>query len=266
MVVVDSGGDHPIASTEPWVRLLRRYVDEAIPVIVLAHKADVIPLCVEYEELDDFVRCHSLTDWYWTVGHEQFGDYDHSRGAQNKQCPVRDVVHRLVRHINNMEPLHIRREKNSITEAAYGPCIIESPPPVECDTRSLGGWEYYGGVMTRERAEYLVRGGASDSTDTSENQEVINNKEGTFLVRRSEMNFQLRVSILNDDGGVTHVAVKSEVSNCDNGSKELKFRVGRAELREIEYSSISDALLGLGLNLSLGLQFKRTSKMGEFST
>lgn len=75
-----------LEAVDAWHSLLARYIPSSprVPRVLLGHKADLpqSSYVVSDRALDAFVRDAGLTDWCYTVGHEEFGDYVAHRGFE----------------------------------------------------------------------------------------------------------------------------------------------------------------------------------------
>ena len=73
-----------LVDVDKWHNLLAKYVDATVPRLLLAHKADLprSSHVVNDRVLERYVRDAGLSDWCWTVGHADFGDYVSTRGLK----------------------------------------------------------------------------------------------------------------------------------------------------------------------------------------
>jgi small GTP-binding protein len=267
LLVIDSSSMEACQETLQWIELIRNYFSEKIPVILLANKADSIKF-VTPQFLDEIVSNFFLSGWYWTVGHAQYGDYDFRRGRQSKQLAINEVVTRLEKLMiqqsnedKSLEQYYDYFKPTFLTSRSH----LEILPSFTSEISSVSlkqeptGWEYYGGVMTREEAERFLQSSPS----------------GTFLLRRSDVTFQLRVAIVQQSMQQTgqmsygHVLLKqivpaphsSQQEQHRTGEESLmspKISIGKKELKGVVFNDLADALLrGLGLIPENGLKFTR---------
>jgi hypothetical protein len=101
---------------------------------------------------------------------------------------------------------------------------------------------YFSCIITREESEILLRGFPT----------------GTFLIRNSACEKELRISITAADNSVMHTPIKYSHHSDGNSTSHLSsmssmryiFRCGRKELRGIEFDSLSLLIDRLHLNPS----------------
>lgn len=268
LLIIDSSAKEGCHVTLQWIQLIRNYLCEATPVIVLANKADSNQYLAP-RFLDEIVSEYCLSSWYWTVGHAHYGDYDFRRGRQSKQLAINEVIVKLERLMiersdeeRSLEPYGCYLKPTFLT--SLGKLEIVGLPSSESEIspgvglgKSMTGWEFYGGVMTRERAESYLRGSPS----------------GAFLLRRSDVTFQLRVALVQpqlqtDQMSFGHVLLRQFIPvphtsleqqrNADESMTNPKIVIGKKDLKGIVFNDLSDALFrGLGLLPENGLKFTR---------
>jgi small GTP-binding protein len=267
LLVIDSSSKDSCLETLQWIELMRNYLSEMIPVIVLANKADSMKYLTP-QFLDEIVSKYFFSGWYWTVGHAQYGDYDFRRGRQSKQLAINEVITKLEKLMiqQNIEEKSLElfcdyfkpTFHTSIGHLEIIPSsVVDISPGIGLEP--ITGWEYYGGVMTREEAENYLR----------------SSLPGTFLLRRSDVTFQLRVALVQpshqqtDQMNFGHVLLKQFTNALPHTSQEQqrheeenvingKISIGKKDLKGIVFNDLSDALFrGLGLLPENGLRFTR---------
>jgi len=104
------------------------------------------------------------------------------------------------------------------------------------------GWEFFIGIMNREDSESILR----------------DRIPGSFLIRRSPVNYNIRIVVLRDDNSFSHIPLKV-VHN--------KYRVAtlmstaRSRGGGVEFDTLSETLDALGLHSSDGIVIvKRMAK------
>jgi small GTP-binding protein len=279
LLVIDCSSSEGCRDALKWINLMRYYLSDQIPVIVLANKADTSMKHVTPQFLDSLLSRFLFSSWYWTVGHVQYGDYDFRRGRQSKQLSVNEVVVKLEKLMRqdqseekSFEPFFDSLEPFFPTPLGYlTPPATPLPLPSLLDQNNLSsskpsGWEYYGGVMTRDDAEKYLKGCAV----------------GIFLLRRSDVSFQLRVTLVSPATAAdameepadnfSHILLRQ--TNQLNQKKTLSsagidsdgealaslssISIGRKEFKGRVFRDVAEALFeGLQLLPTNGLTFAR---------
>jgi small GTP-binding protein len=276
LLIIDSSSSEGCQDALKWIHLMRHYLSEKIPVIVLANKADTSMKHITPQFLDSLLSQYLFSSWYWTVGHVQYGDYDFRRGRQSKQLSVNEVVVKLEKLMKQQQNEEESFDSyfNSLEPFFPSPTGYLSPPAHDQHTLfKPSGWEYYGGVMTREDAEQYLRGSVV----------------GRFLLRRSDVSFQLRVTIVTQaaaeaaegtmgaplivgaENTFSHILFKQTNSlnhHKNNGSDDdsrgrgetapTLVTIGRKEFKGRVFRDVAEALFdGLKLLPADGLTFTR---------
>jgi small GTP-binding protein len=109
VAVFDKSNKLSFDEIDQWMCLLHTWIPNNIPKLLLAHKADIQKWCVDTKYLDMFVKDGYFIDWFLTVGHPEFGDYDSRRGYGARQRTPTEVINLLLKRI--FQPLMLSLAK-----------------------------------------------------------------------------------------------------------------------------------------------------------
>lgn len=259
ILVLDSGNRDSADIVDEWLPIAKSYAPSVCPFILLANKADNKEKCFTEEGLNNYVRERLLFDWFWTVGLSNFGDYDHRRGNLTKQATLEETIGQILRHHSQFRTRQLLKDNDLYFNIRHQPLMSSSSIEVhsialhdlvlcrEESNTSLDadiGWKFYAGRITREQSEDILRSKPIHS----------------FLIRSSENNSQLRVvvkrALVSSPSQSTPDSIISYANipiKIDDGI----YKVGKTELREVNYTTIGKILVDLELNVALGVQFKK---------
>jgi GTPase SAR1 family protein len=268
--VVDAGSLKSLQDVDNWMGLLANFSwTSQIPKFLLVHKADCEEKVVNAEDLDTFVHSSGCLDWAFTVGSEEYCDFDPSRDHSRKQSSPIDVVRRIIASaaiiagndslFPTPNPQLTLSSMSVVDLSAYSAGITQNPmktslrypdyciklryddnfckrPTDEILTMISSekfedeGWSYFCGRLSRSVAETVLLGFPN----------------GTFLIRQSDVNSDCRIVVKESRYSIKHIEFKWTV-----GFK--MYKCGRSDVRRLDFETLSDILSRLDLNRQLGI-------------
>eukprot|EP01036_Dinobryon_divergens_P049635 gene49635-66488_t len=125
LIVLDIGNMISVKDVDRWVYFLRRWAPLSTPTILLAHKADSAKWVVQPNVLEAYAKKAHFLDWFLTVGHPQYGDYDSRRGSGARQRTPVDVLSLLLKKITAKQ-IADANELETMPSAIHNVLPIES--------------------------------------------------------------------------------------------------------------------------------------------
>ena len=205
-ITVDAGSKTSLIDADKWVKLLFKLNIPTHKITLLVNKADVPSPVVNQNTLDTFVALGGCSSWFWTVGHERFKDYCPSRGRMENQEPPLDILIRKVRELISQNQKYMRstsvvldaeETKQTKTVDKCRRYRARSDRYLNDETHDKNfsdeGWNFFAGVLSRQQAHEILK----------------DRIPGSFLIRRSDLNYSIRIVVKREDGTYAHIPISS---------------------------------------------------------
>lgn len=204
-VMVDAGSANSLNDADKWMKLLFKLNIPVEKITLLMNKADT-PSLVNQNILDTFIALGGCSGWYWTVAHARFKDYCPSRGRMENQEPPMDILIWKVRDLISQKRKYLKSTAVALDIKAAEQARpinrcgqyrgIHDPKDLNDEVRvekslSDEGWDFYAGILSREEAHEILE----------------DRIPGSFLIRRSDFNYSIRIVAKREDGSYSHIPI-----------------------------------------------------------